>query len=93
VPKPPAVKPAPKLRLGNVDSPRIAASPTKQDVPGWIVPLIVLVAIGGVLLAVARSRAGVRGDGLGAALRASSEDASERSADAFAGLVDRLRFR
>jgi hypothetical protein len=93
VPDPPAVRPTPRLKLGNVDPPRIAASASTPDVPGWILPLVLVGALGGVLLAVARMRAAPNGDGLAAALRASSEDAAGRSADAFAALWDRLRFR
>lgn len=93
VPKPPAVAPRPRAKLGNVDAPRVATTPSTPDVPGWIPPLLAIGAVGGLFLAIARTRAGVNGDGLAAALRASSEDASERSADAIAGLWDRLRYR
>ena len=94
VPKPPAVKPGPRAKLAkNVEPPQITASPSTPDVPGWIPALLVIGGLGAVAFVVVGRRAGMSGDGLAAALRASSEDASERSADAMASLRDRLRYR
>ena len=86
---PPSPLAAPRTRLANFSAPAVTAKPG-QDVPGWVLPLVlVALALAAVvaLLRLTGTDASRRTRPLGAAFR----DAGERSGDAAAGLWDRVR--
>ena len=89
VPRPPSPKPIPRVRLADVESPAVNAD-LGSDAPGWLLPLLLVLAAAGALAALARVR-GTSLDGLARPLRASFADAGGRTADAFAELWDSVR--
>ena len=89
VPRPPSANPTPRLRLAEVDSPAVDAS-LGSDAPGWLLPLLLVLAAAGALAGLARVR-GTSAERLARPLRASFADAGGRTADAFAELWDTVR--
>jgi hypothetical protein len=89
VPRPPSPKPNFRVRLAEVKSPPVSGG-SGSDAPGWLLPLLLVLAAAGALAALARVR-GTSLDGLARPLRASFADAGGRTADAFAELWDSLR--
>ena len=91
VPDPPAPEAAAKRRLANIATPAVSATPG-SDVPGWVVVLLMVLALGAVLAALIRW-GGLSTDRLTRPLRAAFSEAGGRSADAAAELWDVVRLR
>ena len=90
VPSPPSPKPTPRFRLADVDSPAVDGATLGSDAPGWLLPLLLVLAAVGGLAGLARVR-GTSADRLARPLRASFAEAGGRTADAFAELWDSVR--
>jgi hypothetical protein len=85
--------PAPVVRnasLAGTSTPKIDTQPSGADAPGWLVFLLALVAVVGVLFAVARRRGWSAAEHL-RPLRAAFAEAGGRFADSAATTRDRLR--
>ena len=78
-----------RIRLGNFSAPAVNAKPG-QDVPGWVLPLL-LVALAAAAVVAAIRISGAGTSRLTRPLGAAFRDAGERSGDAVAGLWDRVR--
>lgn len=88
VPAPPVPKASERQRLAALDTPEVAAA--GSDAPGWLAPLLIVLAAGAALVAFLRMR-GASPDGVVRPLRASFAEAGGRTADAAAQLWDRVR--
>ena len=88
VPAPPVPKPSERQRLAALDTPEVAAA--GSDAPGWLAPLLIVMALGAAVVAFLRMR-GASPDGVVRPLRASFAEAGGRTADAAAQLWDRVR--
>jgi len=78
-----------RIRLGDFSAPAVSAKPG-QDVPGWVLPLL-LVALAAAAVVAAIRISGAGTSRLTRPLGAAFRDAGERSGDAVAGLWDRVR--
>lgn len=89
VPAPPAPKSS-RRRLADLATPPVSLS-AGSDVPGWLLPILVGLALGGAMTAAIRI-GGVSAERFTAPWRAAFEEAGGRTADAGAQLRESLRF-
>jgi len=90
VPAPPSPEAAERLRLAGLDAPTVTTAATGSDAPGWLAPLLAILAAGAALIAFLRVR-GDSADGIVRPLRASFADAGGRTSDLAAEVWDSLR--
>jgi len=91
IPAPPAPKAKARARLADIDTPTVStAVATGAKIPAWLLPLLVILAIGAVLLALVRF-SGLSPERFTRPLKASLAEAGGRTADALAQLRDSTR--
>lgn len=86
---PPSPVAVDRIRLADISTPAVSAKPG-QDVPGWVLPLLLLALVAAAVVAVVRLT-GADTSRLTRPLGVAFRDAGERSGDAVAHLWDRVR--